>query len=100
MPSETLGVEAIELKHVHSGGGSPVRAVDGISLRVATGEVVAIVGPSGSGKSTLLFLLGGLEPPDEGIVRVAGVDWQTLAGPLRAGFRRRTCGFVVQGMAL
>jgi putative ABC transport system ATP-binding protein len=61
---------------------------------------VAVTGPSGSGKSTLLFLLGGLDTPDEGQVRVASVDWATLRGRARARFRRRTCGFIVQGLAL
>ena len=55
---------------------------------------------SGSGKSTLLYLLGGLDTPDEGRVRVTGVDWATLRGRSRARFRRRTCGFIVQGLAL
>jgi ABC-type lipoprotein export system ATPase subunit len=58
------------------------------------------MGPSGSGKSTLLHLLAGLDVPDAGVVRLIGVDWQTLYGAARAGFRRRTCGFIVQGMAL
>ncbi|MDT5256375.1 MAG: putative transport system ATP-binding protein [Mycobacterium sp.] len=71
-----------------------------MSLAAARGEVVAVTGPSGSGKSTLLFLLGGLDTPDEGQVRVAGVDWATVRGRARARFRRRTCGFIVQGLAL
>jgi len=71
-----------------------------VSLAAAWGEVVAVTGPSGSGKSTLLYLLGGLDTPDEGQVRVTGVDWATLRGRARARFRRRTCGFIVQGLAL
>jgi putative ABC transport system ATP-binding protein len=71
-----------------------------VSLVVSRGEVVAITGPSGSGKSTLLYLLGGLDEPDAGQVRVIGVDWQTLRGSARAQFRRRSCGFVVQGLTL
>jgi putative ABC transport system ATP-binding protein len=55
------------------------------------------MGPSGSGKTTLLFLLAGLDQPDEGTVRVAGVDWHALEGAERAAFGRRACGFVAQG---
>ena len=88
------------LTRTYRGGGHEVRGVDSVSLAAARGEVVAVTGPSGSGKSTLLFLLGGLDTPDEGQVRVAGVDWATLRGRARARFRRRTCGFIVQGLAL
>src|SRR5690349_2590571 len=69
-------------------------------MRVVRGEVVAVVGPSGSGKSTLLFLLAGLDQPDRGSVVVDGIEWTTLTGTERPRFRRRTCGFVAQGMAL
>ncbi|HZR92301.1 MAG TPA: ABC transporter ATP-binding protein [Gaiellaceae bacterium] len=100
MPPELPAAEAIELTRVHGTGTAAVRALDGVSLTVARGEVVAVVGPSGSGKSTLLFLLGGLDRPDSGKVSVTGTDWAELRGPERAAFRRRTCGFVVQGMAL
>src|SRR3989440_8086792 len=100
MPADLPAVEAVDVTRVHSGNGVPVRAVDNVSLSVGRGEVVAIVGPSGSGKSTLLFLLGGLDRPDEGTVSVVGTDWETLSGSDRARFRRRNCGFVVQGMAL
>jgi ABC-type lipoprotein export system ATPase subunit len=85
---------------VHSGDGVAVTALERVSLRVDRGEVVAVIGPSGSGKSTLLFLLGGLDRPDSGKVVVVGTDWESLVGSDRARFRRRTCGFVVQGMAL
>jgi putative ABC transport system ATP-binding protein len=100
MPVDIPAVEAIGVSRIHAGNGLPVRALDGVSLRVERGEVVAVVGPSGSGKSTLLFLLGGLDLPDEGTVKVDGTDWKTLSGSARARFRRSTCGFVVQGMAL
>ncbi|MFY9578778.1 MAG: ABC transporter ATP-binding protein [Gaiellaceae bacterium] len=93
-------MEAIDVTLVHTGNGHPVRALEHVSLSVAGGEVVAVVGPSGSGKSTLLFLLGGLDRPDEGRVSVVGTDWQSLTGSDRARFRRSNCGFVVQGMAL
>src|SRR5882672_8000552 len=100
MPAEPAAVEAVDVTRVHSGDGVPVRALDKVSLSVARGEVVAVVGPSGSGKSTLLFLLGGLDRPDDGTVSVAGTDWETLTGSERARFRRANCGFVVQGIAL
>jgi putative ABC transport system ATP-binding protein len=100
MPSDVPAVEALDVTRVHGHDGAAVTALDGVSLQVASGEVVAVVGPSGSGKSTLLFLLGGLDRPDEGSIRVAGTDWETLTGSDRARFRRVNCGFVVQGMAL
>ncbi len=100
MSPDVPAVEAIDLTRVHRANGAAVLALDRVSLSVDRGEVVAIVGPSGSGKSTLLFLLGGLDQPDAGTVRVTGTDWKTLSGSERARFRRRSCGFVVQGMAL
>jgi ABC-type lipoprotein export system ATPase subunit len=100
MPTEVVVVEAVGLTRTYEAAGEPLPSLDHVSLTVARGEVVAVMGPSGSGKSTLLYLLGGLDEPDEGQVRVAGVDWKTLHGRERARFRRRTCGFVVQGLAL
>jgi ABC-type lipoprotein export system ATPase subunit len=100
MVPEAPAIEALMLTRTYRGGGHEVRGVDSVSLAAARGEVVAVTGPSGSGKSTLLFLLGGLDTPDEGQVRVTGVDWTTLRGRARARFRRRTCGFIVQGLAL
>ncbi len=93
-------VEAIEVSRTYEQDGLGLRALDRASLTVSRAEVVAVMGPSGSGKSTLLFLLGGLDSPDSGVVRLTGVDWQTLDGSDRARFLRRTCGFIVQGLAL
>jgi putative ABC transport system ATP-binding protein len=101
MMGEAPAVQAHGLSRRYSvGEGEPVTGLEDVSLTLELGEVVAVVGPSGSGKSTLLYLLGGLDRPQEGSVRVAGVDWSQLAGDERARFRRRACGFVVQGFAL
>jgi putative ABC transport system ATP-binding protein len=100
MSADSAAIEAVDVTRVHSDMGAPVTALDGVSLSVERGEVVAIVGPSGSGKSTLLFVLAGLDRPDAGSVRITGTDWRALTGSDRARFRRTTCGFVAQGMAL
>jgi putative ABC transport system ATP-binding protein len=98
--SEQLAIEALGLARAYRVGDRSVVGLQRVSLSVLAGEVVAVMGPSGSGKSTLLFLLGGLDRPDEGTVRVTGVDWATLNGRARANFRRGACGFIVQGQAL
>jgi len=89
-----LAAERLE-KHFRRASG-PVRAVDGVDLAVADGEFAAIMGPSGSGKSTLLHLLGGLERPSAGRVRVGGTDLDALSADAAARFRRRHIGFVFQ----
>ncbi len=77
-------------------GDPPVRALAGIDLRIDTGELVAIVGPSGSGKSTLLHVMGTLERPTAGAVRVAGQDTSTMSDTQLSGLRARQLGFVFQ----
>jgi putative ABC transport system ATP-binding protein len=100
MRPEPPAVFAEEVTRLHHDGRRVMRAPSDVSLAVHRGEVVAITGPSGSGKTTLLNLVGGLDRPDGGRVQVAGVDWESLKGSARARFRRRTCGFVLQGSAL
>jgi putative ABC transport system ATP-binding protein len=77
-------------------GADDVRVLDGVSLSIASGEFVSLVGPSGSGKSTLLHLAGGLDRPDHGWVRVAGIDLSSLGAGDLARVRRRQIGFVFQ----
>jgi putative ABC transport system ATP-binding protein len=77
-----------------------VRAVDGISLRVASGEAVLILGPNGSGKTTLLSMLGGLLQPTSGRVLIAGTDVTAMSEQARCDFRLRTIGFIFQSFHL
>jgi putative ABC transport system ATP-binding protein len=93
----------IELHEVHKayrGRGGEVRAVAGVSLAVAPGEFVAVMGPSGSGKSTLLHLMGGLDVPTTGRVVLDGTSLASLSDEALTVFRRRTLGFVFQAFNL
>jgi putative ABC transport system ATP-binding protein len=77
-------------------GSPPVRALDRVSLAVAAGELAGIVGPSGSGKSTLLHLMGTLDKPTAGTVRVTGLDVARMRDRELAGLRASRIGFVFQ----
>ena len=77
-------------------GDPPVTALAGIDLRIGQGELTTIVGPSGSGKSTLLHVMGTLERPTAGVVRVAGQDTSTMSDPQLSGLRAWHVGFVFQ----
>ena len=85
-------IEAIDVHKAFDRGLVP--AVDGVTLRIDAGELVAITGPSGCGKSTFLHLLGALDRPDAGILRVSGLDVAHLEDPNR--FRREEVGHVFQ----
>jgi putative ABC transport system ATP-binding protein len=74
----------------------PVAALRGVSFSVQRGELVAIVGPSGSGKSTLLHIMGTLERPSSGVVRIGGVDAAQLDDRALSQLRARRIGFVFQ----
>jgi putative ABC transport system ATP-binding protein len=74
----------------------PVPALRGVSFSVRGGELVAIVGPSGSGKSTLLHVMGTLERPTSGVVRIGGVDAAQLDDRALSQLRARQIGFVFQ----
>ena len=77
-------------------GSPPVEVLTGVDLRVEPGELVAVVGPSGSGKSTLLSIMGTLERPTDGVVRVDGVDTGDMSDSELAAVRAFRIGFVFQ----
>ena len=81
-------------------GGRSLTILDGITLDVATGELLAITGASGSGKSTLLGLVAGLDRPSSGSIVVGGVDITQLDEDALARFRRETLGYVFQSYHL
>lgn len=93
-------LDAADLVKEFRDGSSVVRAVDGVSLSVRRGELVAIVGPSGSGKSTLLALLGGLLSPTTGMVQLDGEPLSELPERTRARLRAQRIGFVFQQASL
>jgi putative ABC transport system ATP-binding protein len=84
------------VRKVYRQGGRDVAALDGLTLSVAKGEFLAVMGPSGSGKSTLLHLAGGLDLPTSGAVAVDGVETARMSDTELTLLRRRKIGFVFQ----
>jgi putative ABC transport system ATP-binding protein len=89
-------VEARSLYRFFRAGDEETLALEGVTLSVAPGEVVAVVGPSGSGKSTLLACLAGIDEPDGGSVTIAGQRMSHQPEPERARIRARTVGMLFQ----
>jgi putative ABC transport system ATP-binding protein len=104
-PSSLTGVEpdTISIANVNLSlgtGAARVHILKDISLRVASGEAIGLIGPSGSGKSTLLMVMAGLERPDAGTVVLAGQDLGGLDEDALARFRGRRIGIVFQSFHL
>jgi putative ABC transport system ATP-binding protein len=91
-----LMIEAENVRKTYRIGKVDVQALRGVSLEVAQGEFVSIVGPSGSGKSTLFYILGGLTHADTGRVSIDGVDFTALSDAARTRMRKLKIGFVFQ----
>ena len=93
-------LKASGLKKYYGKGETLVKALDGVDLEIERGKFTAIIGTSGSGKSTLLNMLGGLDTPSEGSVRVGDTELAKLSGEEATIFRRKQIGFIFQNYNL
>lgn len=89
-----------DLKKYYKMGETEVKALDGVTLEIEQGSFTIIMGPSGSGKSTLLTLIGGLDWPSSGSIRVDGEEIATMDENALAGYRRNKLGFIFQSFNL
>ncbi len=94
--NESVVLEAQGLSKTFRQGDQPLTVLDGVNLRIDAGERIAVVGSSGSGKSTLLHLLGGLDKPTTGQVKVRGELFASLGEAARSRLRNQHLGFVYQ----
>jgi len=99
-PTDTPILTTVDLARSYGRGERARAALRGVSLTVTAGEWVAVVGPSGCGKSTLLHLVGGLDTPDSGSIRIGDEEISALSPTRRALLRRRRIGFVFQSYNL
>ncbi|MFB9376473.1 ABC transporter ATP-binding protein [Kineococcus gynurae] len=99
-PTPGAAIEAVDVTRSYDLGGTVVDALRGVSFTVSDGEYAAIVGPSGSGKSTLMHLLGCLDRPTSGVLRVGGRDIGDLSDTDLAALRNAEIGFVFQSFQL
>lgn len=93
-------IEAKNLTKIYNPDTVPVNALRGVDLTIEKGEFTAIVGPSGSGKTTLLNIIGGLDRPTNGDIRVGGQDISQLSDNQLIDFRQNNIGFVFQSYNL
>ncbi|MDQ6882627.1 MAG: ABC transporter ATP-binding protein [Candidatus Dormibacteraeota bacterium] len=99
-PPPGCAVRIRGLSHVYGRGAEAVTALSDVDLEIPAGGHVALMGPSGAGKSTLLSLVGGLDRPQRGELRVGELDLTSLDGDALAAYRRNTVGFVFQHFGL
>ncbi len=93
-------IEIKDLTKIYNGGEVQVKAVNGISIDFEQGEFTAVVGPSGSGKTTFLNMLGGLDRPTSGSVKIGGTEVWNLTSRQLIDFRKNNIGFVFQSYNL